>query len=63
MIGGFLGDLSNHDWGFMGDLSNHDWGFMGDLSYHDWEFTLWFKTIFTHSIVLTRTWILIQILW
>jgi hypothetical protein len=36
MIGGFLGDLSNHDWGFMGDLSNHDWGFMGDLSYHDW---------------------------
>ena len=36
MIGGFLGDLSYHDWGFMGDLSNHDWGFMGDLSYHDW---------------------------
>ena len=36
MIGGFLGDLSNHDWGFMGDLSIHDWGFMGDLSYHDW---------------------------
>jgi hypothetical protein len=33
MIGGFLGDLSNHDWGFMGDLSNHDWGFMGD--HHD----------------------------
>jgi hypothetical protein len=32
MIGGFLGDLSNHDWGFMGDLSNHDWGF-GD----SWE--------------------------
>jgi hypothetical protein len=26
MIGGFLGDLSNHDWGFMGDLSYHDWG-------------------------------------